>query len=371
MLRQVEVRKSIRKALSFLLVVACATPAVGAAPSVAARPARTRASLVPARAVRSLRPLAAGATLFGEAFTGAATAAGAWKAIGQTCLTAGTSSTPATSVPACNSNAPQDAAGAGALQLTSSANSSLGMLVTTAPISTANGLQITFTDYAFNGATSTGADGMTFFLTDASLPLPTAAGVPGAGLGYANRTSTTGAGTPGIAGAYVGVGLDEYGNFSNPAWSLTGGPGRFPERVAVRGAAATGWQYLGGTLNTAGNAASLPFHLDQPTLTTRPANAPTIQATLLQNGLLTVAIDTHTGNGFVPYYSQTIVGVSGQPAVPANIRFGFSASTGGSTNRHQVTGLLITAVSARPRRLPSQRRRRRPPPSQRPHRLPS
>ena len=341
------VRKSTRKALSLLVLFAFAMQGADAAPlgGVASRPApavRSVAQSKPRAAVR-VRPLTAATTLFSEAFTGASTVANAWKTFGQTCLTAGTSTTPSTSVPACKTNAPQDTAGQGALQLTSSAQSAAGSLVTTSSLPTANGLQITFTDYAFNG-TTTGADGMTFFLTDASQALPTAAGVSGAALGYANRTALSGTAVPGLAGAYVGVALDEYGNYSNPASSLTGGPGRVIETIATRGAAATGWQYLGGVTNSAGVATSLPFKLDQPAATTRPASAPTIQATLSASGLLTVSIDIHNGNGFVPYYTQAIVGVNGQPALPANVRFGFSASTGASTNRHQVTGLVISTL---------------------------
>jgi FtsP/CotA-like multicopper oxidase with cupredoxin domain len=289
---------------------------------------------------------AASGTLLSESFTGAATTPSAWSVFGPVCLTAGTGTTPATSVPACKTKAPQDPAGQGALQLTSNAVSLNAMLVTKSSFPTANGLQVTFTDYAFNSA-GIGGDGMTFFFTDASQPAPAALGVGGAALGYANRTlSSSQPAAAGIANAYVGVGLDEIGNFSNPASNLTGGPGKVTETIAARGASATGWQYLGGYTKASGAAASLPFHFDQPTATTRPSNAPTIQATLLANGLLTVAVDIHDGNGFVAYYSQSIVGVNGQPAVPANVYFGLSASSGSSTNRHQVTGLIISANQA-------------------------
>jgi FtsP/CotA-like multicopper oxidase with cupredoxin domain len=90
----------------------------------------------------------------------------------------------------------------------------------------------------------------------------------------------------------------------------------------------------------------LPFAFDQPALTTRPANAPTINATLTAAGVLSVSIDRHDGNGFVAYYTQSIVGAGGQPAVPANVYFGVSASTGGSYNVHQIAGLTVTAGTA-------------------------
>jgi FtsP/CotA-like multicopper oxidase with cupredoxin domain len=342
-----DVWRSARRALGCVVLAAMATQTVSASQGgpnqgesfTAASPGTKLHD-----AVRGDRTgAAASGMLFSENFTGVATTPSAWSVFGPVCLTAGTSTTPATSVPACKTKAPQDPAGQGALQLTSNAVSLNAMLVTKSSFPTANGLQVTFTDYAFNSASS-GGDGMTFFFTDASQPAPAAFGVGGAALGYANRTlSTSEPAAPGIANAYVGVGLDEDGNFSNPASNLTGGPGKISETVAARGASATGWQYLGGVTKASGAATSLPFHLDQPTATTRPSNAPTIQATLLANGLLTVAIDIHDGNGFVTYYSQSIVGVNGQPAVPANVYFGFSASSGSTTNRHQVTGLIISA----------------------------
>ena len=178
--------------------------------------------------------------LFGDGFSGASTAPNAWLTVGGACLTAGNASTPGTSIPACGANAPQDAVGQGALQLTASAGFQSGMVVSTAPASTANGLQITFVDYAFSGSTP-GADGMTVFLSDASQPIPTALGATGGSLGYANGT-VNGTTVAGIANGYVGIALDEFGNFSNPTEGRNGGPGQIPETIAVRGAAATGYQ---------------------------------------------------------------------------------------------------------------------------------
>lgn len=101
-----------------------------------------------------------------------------------------------------------------------------------------------------------------------------------------------------MANAYLGVGMDEYGNFSNPTEGRKGGPGAVPETVAVRGAAVSGWQYLTGAKSASGVPASLPFNIDQPAATSRPKNAPTVQVTLTASGVLSVATDFHDGNGF-------------------------------------------------------------------------
>src|ERR1700733_696854 len=73
----------------------------------------------------------------------------------------------------------------------------------------------------------TGADGMTLFLYDSSTASPMAGALTGGGLGYC-----------GGAGGYLAVGLDEWGNFSNPSDKCTpasGGPGRTPESLVIRG----------------------------------------------------------------------------------------------------------------------------------------
>jgi len=299
--------------------------------------------MTPERAVgrprQLLRPKIA---LVGDGFSAYETPPNAWYAVGNACLTAGTPQTPATSIPACGAAAPQDANGQGALQLTGPMGYQSGMVVATTPVSTATGLQITFTDYSFNGSTP-GADGMTVFLSDASQPMPIALGGLGGSLGYANADATNG-----IANGYIGIAFDEYGNYSNPTDNRNGGPGPVPETIAARGAAASGYQYLGGALNGQGRPASLPFTLDQPALPARPANAPTIQMTLTAAGQLTVSIDHHDGNGFLEYYTQAIVGANGQPALPANVYVGLTASTDALYDCHQIGSFSVAALAAQP-----------------------
>ena len=64
-------------------------------------------------------------------------------------------------------------------------------------------------DYATWGGT--GADGLAFFLYDGSTSSGSFhAGASGGSLGYASCNST-----PGLSNAYIGVGFDEFGNFTN------------------------------------------------------------------------------------------------------------------------------------------------------------
>ena len=76
-------------------------------------------------------------------------------------------------------------------------------------------------------------------------PIPTTVGQNGGSLGYAQGCN----GVPGIAGGYVGLGFDEFGNFSNPADPTgchVGGPGFIGNTIALRGTEASGYAYLGG-----------------------------------------------------------------------------------------------------------------------------
>ena len=321
-----------------------------AAPSVPAPAASLVPILTPTRAVsreQKFRALAiaavtaSGATLATESFTNATTTANGWSTIGPACLTAGTSATPSTSLPACGSAAPVDAAGHGALRLSSAVSHVNTAVISNTPVSTANGLQFTFTDSTYDGT----ADGSSFILTDATKPRPTTAGARGGALAYAPGTTSTGAPVTGMPNTYLGVGIDQYGSWSNHAEGRTGGPGDVPETVAARGAASIAWAYLGGATNASGVASSLAKAIDFPNATVRPANAPTFQIQLTPAGALSVAIDYHDGNGFNTYYAQSIVGVAGQPAVPSKVFFGFGAGTGMYSSIHEISNLSVVALT--------------------------
>ena len=156
-----------------------------------------------------------------------------WKALKGACLTAGNNTG---SIPACsglpyydgkqlvggaNGRLP-DPVGRGALRLTNgdfaaggnNGDNQTGAVVSDFRFPTNEGLQVTFTTvtYGGDGLNGTGADGISFYLMDGDKQ-PSVGGLGGS-LGYS--CSNVNSQYDGVAGGYIGIGIDEYGNFSNP-----------------------------------------------------------------------------------------------------------------------------------------------------------
>ena len=219
-------------------------------------------------------------------------------------------------------NGVTDPVGQGWLRLTSNAGNQAGSAVSDTALQSAYGIQATFQWATYGGS---GADGFAFYLLDGATENPTQ-GCNGGALGYSGYS-----GCPGITNGYVGIGFDEYGNFSS---SGSGGgctvpcPGLSPNTIALRGSGSleTGFSYLGNAACAIGTGSR--------------AGAKTARITLI-GGLLTVEVDS--GSGFVILINQyNLNNVSGQAAMPAMVKIGFSGSTGGATNFHEVRNLSVT-----------------------------
>ncbi len=216
-----------------------------------------------------------------------------------------------------------DAAGSGWLRLTNAVGSEKGQALNDAFSFTSNQAVVVEFDYVSWGGT--GADGMTLFLYDPTTASPMSGAAVGGGLGYC-----------GGAGGYLAIGLDEYGNFSNPAdrcGAASGGPGFKPESLVIRGPESAHNVWVTTT--------SVPGGIDNPHVATRPAP----KAVLLT---LTPAVSPAVGYTITAQFQRA----SGQPfqtlfsnvsfpyAAPATLAVGFSGSTGGSTNNHELHGLV-------------------------------
>lgn len=149
-----------------------------------------------------------------------------------------------------------DPLGAGYLRLAPTGTGLSGFAWCKNNLPSSQGLNIQFDYFQYGGS---GADGITFFLFDASVPFTI--GQFGGSLGYANAN-----GLPGLGGGYLGIGLDKFGNYSNPFQNRNGGPGYFPGAVAIRGAgngtAATDYFWL-ATQQT--STLPIPFPLNGAT----------------------------------------------------------------------------------------------------------
>jgi type IV pilus assembly protein PilY1 len=307
-----------------------------------------------------------------------------------------------------NVNSLPDPSGNGALRFTNgypNGNNESGAIVSAVPFPTGQGVAVTFKTVTYRGDSgsigsgpnvSDGADGISFFLTDASVA-PNI-GAYGGSLGY---SCAQGKGD-GMVGAYVGVGIDEYGNFLNGQLLVPGyagsntasgdnsayGYGRHGNRIGMRGAGNVAWAWLNSNYyltafplitftaaqklaaveatcktgfvanptNPSSNlmvgGASVPVldyapipnaYVELPT-TTKIANEAAISRSdgvpifyslkITQNGLLSLSYSIN-GGAYQPVITKQSITASNGP-LPANFLFGFAGSTGGSTNIHEI-----------------------------------
>ncbi len=334
------------------------------------------------------------ATTYTDNFSGAQASLN-WKALDYACLTAGSGSG---SIPKCAS--PNDQAGNGALRLTPAQNNQTGALLSNFTFPISQGLQVTFTTYTYGGdsggAAQDGADGITFFMTDGGQPVPNTAGALGGSLGYS--CSNLNGKYEGLANAYLGLGIDEYGNFLNSgdntntgvvntnysndtslgsnSW-YNGGQQYQPMRIGLRGAGNLTWAYLkslnpdyysgspnkskltqacrSGTYRNADDEyVSLPPFTNYAVIpggyrvlpnsqkiakenaTTRIQAYPiTYKITISPTGLLNFAYSYNDG-AFQPVLANRLI-TQDNGSLPSSFRFGFSSGTGGSNNVHEIT----------------------------------
>jgi type IV pilus assembly protein PilY1 len=131
-----------------------------------------------------------------------------------------------------------------------------GAIVSAVPFPAANGVQITFKSVTYRGdggtigtasagGVSDGADGMSFFLINGNGSTTPSIGSTGGSLGYTCSNVTAHPIVDGVTGGYLGLGIDEYGNFLNGTSDSTAtGWGPQGGRIGLRGAGNVSWPYL-------------------------------------------------------------------------------------------------------------------------------
>nr|WP_330165116.1 DUF6701 domain-containing protein [Vibrio cidicii] len=206
-----------------------------------------------------------------------------------------------------------------------------------------NLVEVEFDHFAYDGS---GADGIAVVLSDARVT--PRAGSFGGPLGYGFKPNE-----PGFAGGWLGIGIDEYGNFSNEGGQGSK-PGRRRQSVALRGSGEdeTGYRYLAGacnngTTNTSGsclsptvdNNNSGDVHRYKIVVDSRVSNQSQVE----------ILRKVGSGNW------QTIVGPLNvldsqynQAAVPDDFLLSITGSTGGSNNIHEIDNFQVCALDSRP-----------------------
>jgi type IV pilus assembly protein PilY1 len=290
-----------------------------------------------------------------------------------------------------------DPAGKGALRFTNWYTQAGSIISSGAPFPTGSGLQVVFKTVSYlgdyGGAGGDGADGMAFFLMDGGYN-PYDTGAFGGSLGYTcsnvnNDVNLRADSTPrqydGLAHAYLGLGIDEYGNFLNQGDNTASGFGYLPGRIGLRGAGSIAWGPLHNnyplmypaTLTLAQQARAVqntcktgviwnysnpasPVRTATPVADYAPVGTPVTLASILpgknianeaattrgaaqpityalkitQDGILSLNISYNGGNYHPVITKQSITAANG--ALPASFRFGFTGSTGGSRNVHEI-----------------------------------
>ncbi|MFH4665842.1 DUF6701 domain-containing protein [Vibrio cidicii] len=206
-----------------------------------------------------------------------------------------------------------------------------------------NLVEVEFDHFAYDGS---GADGIAVVLSDARVT--PRAGAFGGPLGYGFKPNE-----PGFAGGWLGIGIDEYGNFSNEGGQGSK-PGRRRQSVALRGSGEdeTGYRYLAGacnngTTNTSGSCLS-------PTVDNNNSGDVhrykiVVDSRVTNQSQVEILRKVGSGNW------QTIVGPLNvldsqynQAAVPDDFLLSITGSTGGSNNIHEIDNFQVCALDSRP-----------------------
>jgi len=221
-----------------------------------------------------------------------------------------------------------------------------------------NQVILNFKHYAY-GYSGCAADGIVAVLSDATVtPQP---GGYGGSLGYAQYSVGP---TPGFSGGWLGVGLDEYGNFSNNSenrtlspsgWTVpsgvaaTSGGTLRADSVIVRGSTPN-YYYLAGTsslspgvdANTTSTATPLPGHNYRVTVDSRvPGQAwVKVERDTSGGGAYTTLLNSFDALSTNSAQQDS----TGAKRVPDNLFLSLTSGTGGCNNIHEIDDMQVCAL---------------------------
>ncbi|MBC7654546.1 MAG: gliding motility-associated C-terminal domain-containing protein [Oligoflexus sp.] len=247
-----------------------------------------------------------------------------------------------------------DAPGNGYLRLTDGIINQKGYVYGTDNFTTNLGLSISFEYFTYGGS---GADGICFFLFDATAN-PFNIGGFGGSLGYAQFNLTNPV-SPGVSKGYLGIALDEFGNFPNPREGRQGGIvgtgffGISTKSVVLRGKGdgaaqvPSNYRYL-TSLQTSTKGVDL---VDDGAATMRSPDSTQlgyrkafIDLEPNVNGGYNISVRIKVGG--IPTKTTTVIDKYYYPDLaPALVRYGISSSTGDLTNFHEIRNVRINVFA--------------------------
>jgi gliding motility-associated-like protein len=243
----------------------------------------------------------------------------------------------------------------GVLRLTENQTNQRGYIYVDISFPSVFGIKASFEYFSYGGDVPRRADGISFFLFDADVPVFTAGGFGGS-LGYAQKGND-----PGLSSAYIGIGFDEFGNFGNTAENKVGGflgagSDLVPDAIAIRGPGngTSGYAFLVGRKTMSiGNDGLNPggqFPISSGGTGTNRVTDPN------QPGYRKVFLELQPKpdkTGYFVTLQMMVTTAIGQPRMvtifdrpydfpaPKNLKIGFAASTGGFTNFHEIRNLQV------------------------------
>lgn len=239
-----------------------------------------------------------------------------------------------------------DPAGDGYLRLTNNTVNQKGFIHNNTSFSSQNGLKIQFEYFTYGGS----ADGIAFFLYDASVSNFSIGGFGGS-LGYAQYLGwNQSVVAPGVSGGYLGVGIDEYGNFSRGIEARQGGiegplDGLSPSSITLRGKGSgnstdpENYKYL-----TSKSTRDFGFDIisSDRSAASSSINYRKAIIDLIPNPLGGYNITVKIVQGGTPVKTHTIINNYHYPEkAPDFVRYGITGSTGDAVNYHEIRNISI------------------------------
>ncbi|AOO64895.1 Calx-beta domain-containing protein [Sulfurospirillum halorespirans] len=184
-----------------------------------------------------------------------------------------------------------------------------------------------------------GADGIVAVLYDSSIGASPTPGAYGGSMGYAQKT-----GINGFQGGWLGLGLDEFGNFSNPTEGRIGGPGSRINAAVIRGGGSgtSGYNFLQEAYPVSPTIAPI-IDITNPDKLPGDKFQMTVDARDTSHLFIKLERDINDGNGY-----QTIINkfdaklaIYNQSATPDYVRFALTAGTGDGCNAHEIDDLVV------------------------------